>query len=379
MPSLYNFIDRVADVVISVISPSKHSNLSSTHARLNRKRQKYDYDDYHYYQYPDQDEKYNSRSSSDCHSSRQPNDVSFAVPDPQSESASPTYDDDHRSWKRSWHNKSVHWGRTTEFADNTREPKAPGLSEYPSRRNDLRNKDRNYVYGREEFFQQTVEKALKSQARYHGPGAFPSSEHSTSFSFDPRSNLERGEEKVSYEDQRYPEDWYSSSSRPSRSPSPSVRKSQPLHKTHRPRKSILRRPTATDDEMLIRNLWAMVVLADERLDYTYEFLSGSLLVGDDVVDTMMMTGELAMSEEATERAKRVQNNRREKAMRDDHFPMRMPVPPSQRQRERESKRSDEHITDESYPEEIGRPSSRMDHFDENPSPNMLDDILENEE
>lgn len=139
-------------------------------------------------------------------------------------------------------------------------------------------------------------------------------------------------------------------------------KRQPLHHTHHPRKSILRRPTATDDEMLIRNLWAMVVLADNRLEYTYEFLSGVLLMGDNVIDTMMESGELMMAEEAKKHAERTAERQRQKQkqkiVREDSWPMDMPVPQSQERRER----SPEHASGSS-----GRRFDRME------------DIIEEEE
>ncbi|KAL4912451.1 hypothetical protein BDW62DRAFT_194528 [Aspergillus aurantiobrunneus] len=83
--------------------------------------------------------------------------------------------------------------------------------------------------------------------------------------------------------------------------------------------------------MLIRNLWEMVVLSDQRLDYMYEFLSGVLLVGDDILDTMLKTGELSMFEEATRHANRMGARQRARAFR----PTRMPVPHAARERKRE--------------------------------------------
>ncbi|KAL4928263.1 uncharacterized protein BDV17DRAFT_264591 [Aspergillus undulatus] len=99
----------------------------------------------------------------------------------------------------------------------------------------------------------------------------------------------------------------------------------PLHRTHIPRKGIIKPPTQKDDEMLIRNLWTMVALAEQRMDYTYEFLSGVLLIGDDILDTILKAGELSMFEEASRHARRMEE--RQRAREEEAFrPTKIPVP-----------------------------------------------------
>ncbi|KAL2825441.1 hypothetical protein BDW59DRAFT_161668 [Aspergillus cavernicola] len=274
MPSFYNLIDRMANMVISVVTPDRpssppppYTSPPPTPPHLNRHHRR------------------GYESSSSTHrreSSRYPCSFSFADNRPairrRSSSASASASNDnpnsgnHRYYRTARQAKNVHWGHITEIPAGSLEPSAPGLSNFHNRQ----NRTTNYVY---------------STDNYNNSDSSISSTDSI---------------LSTYEEQRYPNQWYSRSPSPSSSqtqPQPkSQTKFQPHHRTSHPRKPILKPPTPTDDELLIRNLCAMIHLSDQRLEYTYEYLSGILLVGDDMLDTLLQAGEISMREDAGKRA-----------------------------------------------------------------------------
>ncbi|KAL2863567.1 uncharacterized protein BJX67DRAFT_363284 [Aspergillus lucknowensis] len=177
---------------------------------------------------------------------------------------------------------------------------APGLNNYPIRR----DRKINYVYG-----------ASNTHTRGAGAAALDSS----------RNNSPDDNGTTSYEEQRYPNAWYSKSGAGEPEPESEFESdsfSRPLHRTHRPRRSIIKPPTQTDDEMLLRNTWSIIAHQEEQINYMHEFLSSFLMVGEDVLDSMWETSEIGMREDATRRA----NATRARMSQSSREPPREPSP-----------------------------------------------------
>ncbi|KAL4786713.1 hypothetical protein BJX76DRAFT_346062 [Aspergillus varians] len=301
MPALYTFVERIADMLISAAG-SKRSRPSSPPPAYSTGP----LPSFHS-SHPHRNDENNPLGSfpRPC---RDPTSIPLAksqtrdVP-PRS---NPNYNSGHgkqsadsnryvRSAQRA---RNVHWGTITEIPSGSTQPTTPGLNEYPHRKSNTRT-------------------STSSRSRSNSPVDRANSPSPTG-------------SDSSYKEQRYPPAWYSCSFSPSSQPVPTTgagarterERQRPLHRTHMPRKTILKAPTPTDDEMLIRNLWEMVVLSDQRLDYMYEFLSGVLLVGDDILDTMFRAGELSMFEEAARHANRMGKRQRAREFR----PTKVPVP-----------------------------------------------------
>ncbi|KAL5338796.1 hypothetical protein BJX70DRAFT_188071 [Aspergillus crustosus] len=184
--------------------------------------------------------------------------------------------------------RAVRWGTITEISETQRSKSKsrsksnsgstnPDQHPYSQDRSRNASGNPNYIYGADDTYHYTHSSPRTSLQ------SSPSGSRSSSP--DDRTN-------TAYGDQRYPQ-WATSSRFRSKSDPQS-----PRHRTHYPRKTILKSPTGTDQEMLIRNLWSMAVLADHRLNYTYEFLSGILLMGEDMLDTIYQAGEFSMFEDA---------------------------------------------------------------------------------
>ncbi|CBF80925.1 predicted protein [Aspergillus nidulans FGSC A4] len=297
MPILYSLVDRLSDVLIAAVNPAKRarnrdydreSSLSPA-PKLHHRRREYDYDD------PDDDHEplsYYGRGLSPQFGEE--------VATPIAEegdlsgigySNSSNNDKGVRYCRTPRHGKSVHWGGiSNEFLDGVPEASAPGLSEYPQRRT---KKSQNYVYGADYGAERQSSSRNLRKSRRESP--------SRSGSGSGIGILETPDSHEEAEAQEQPSIFWSPHASSLSFPSSLPGRRQLLHRTHVPRKSILKTPTTLDDEMLIRNLWAMVSISDSRLDYTYEFLAGVLLVGDKVLDTMWSAGEMMMYEEARRR------------------------------------------------------------------------------
>jgi hypothetical protein len=309
MPILYSLVDRLSDILIAAVNPAKRtrnrdydreSSLSPA-PKLHRRRHEDDYDN------PDDDHEplsYYGRGLSPQFGE----DVaaSFAEEGGLSGigySNSSSNDKGVRYYRTPRHGKSVHWGGiTNEFPDGVPEASAPGLSEYPQRRTRW---SQNYVYGADDGAERQSPSRNFRKSRRESPSR--SGSGSGNGSPEPPGSYEEAE------GQEEPSIFWSSHASSPSFPSSLPGRRQLLHRTHVPRKSILKTPTTLDDEMLIRNLWAMVTISDSRLDYTYEFLAGVLLVGDEVLDTMWSAGEMMMYEEARRRARRMQERERRRA------------------------------------------------------------------
>ncbi|KAL4900024.1 hypothetical protein BDW74DRAFT_105053 [Aspergillus multicolor] len=293
MPFLYNLVDRLADLVISV-SPSKRPRERERDRKgsygppprpIHRRHREEDYDD--------EDYDYEPLSYYSRRVSRQiDEDVlpSFAEEGARPGPGYSSRDDREgaRRYRAPYNAKCVRWGGITDYDDHVRQASAPGLSEFPQRRT---SESPNYVYGAED--------GMSSRERRKES---PSSSRSSSSSRGGSPNFKL---PGSYEEGRGGQSAFSPPS------APILR--ELLHRTHVPRKSILKAPTATDDEMLVKNLWAMIVLSQNQLEYTYEFLSSVMLIGDDVLDTMWTAGEMAMFEEANRRSRRSLERERRRA------------------------------------------------------------------
>ncbi|KAJ0423854.1 hypothetical protein BJY00DRAFT_27521 [Aspergillus carlsbadensis] len=300
MPSLFKLIDAMSDMVISVVytsSPDSRDSEPSTpvetekpgtnddndnNSEDNRKRPKYN--DKEFDRYP---------TSHRLHyppTKRRPT-IPYSktrVPGSNSEYLAPK-----RFTKTPPITKNVHWSNMMEVDGGPPRFTAPGLNSYPLRR----RRRANYVYGADGGDSNNNVNVQDTEAE---DDADPSS-------------------AMSYEDQRYPLDWYSRSRSRSRNPSPagsypencdrdtsSPGLMSPTNRSsafppYMPR-SILKPPTATDDEMLLRNTWSMIARQEQQINYMYEFLSDVLLVGHDVLDCMFETGEISMWEDTTRRA-----------------------------------------------------------------------------
>ncbi|KAL4815923.1 hypothetical protein BDW67DRAFT_185363 [Aspergillus spinulosporus] len=317
MPMLYNLVDRLSDIFIAAVNPAKrdrnrdydHESSLSPAPKLYCHRREDDYDD------PDDDHEhllYYGRQLSRHFGEEVA--VSFAE-----EAGLPGIGYSNSSnnakgvryYRTTRYGKSVHWGGiTNEFPDGVPEVSAPGLSEYPQRRT---RRSPNYVYGADDGAERQSPSCSSRKSRRESPSR--SGSGSGNGSPEPPGSYEEagGQKQPSVS-------WSPHASFPSFQSSLPGRR-QLLHRTHVPRKSILKTPTTLDDEMLIRNLWAMVTISDSRLDYTYEFLAGVLLVGDEVLDTMWSAGEMMMYEEARRRARRMQERERRRVGRQLINPM----------------------------------------------------------
>ncbi|KAL4936065.1 hypothetical protein BDV06DRAFT_114511 [Aspergillus oleicola] len=307
MMSLYSFVDQVADIIMSVFT------------QRSTKRTYYEDDDDKPLAYR-RDQVKAQRSQAVRATENQGRGPNSNYIYPYDQNYNPVDCDTdfvdtntEQYFRRSQRHKNVHWGSIEEIPEGSI-PSSPGLSQYHQRRK--RGKKSNYVYGA------------------GSPSGSPSPGSSRSGS--PTDSTGSND---SYDGQRYPPGWYGRFSRGSRSPSPKhLRPTSgtdqytyprpPLHHTHIPRKSILKPPTPKDDEMLIRNLWTMGALAEQRLDYMYEFLSGVLNTGDDVLDSMLRAGELSMIEEATRHARRM-SERQKQNYQAEYRPTKTPVPQKQ--------------------------------------------------
>lgn len=317
MPILYSLVDRLSDILIAAVNPAKRtrnrdydreSSLSPA-TKIHGRRREYDYDD------PNDDHEplsYYGRGLSPQFGEEVA--ASFAKEGGLSGigySNSSSNDKGVRYYRTPRHGKSVHWGGiTNEFPHGVPEASAPGLSEYPQRRT---RRSQNYVYGADDDAERQSSRRNCSKSRRESPSR--SGSGSGNGSPEPPGSYEEAE------GQEQPSIFWSPHASSLSFPSSLPGRRQLLHRTHVPRKSILKTPTTLDDEMLIRNLWAMVTISDSRLDYTYEFLAGVLLVGDEVLDTMWSAGEMMMYEEARRRARRMQERERRRAARQLINPM----------------------------------------------------------
>ncbi|KAL4986646.1 hypothetical protein BDW68DRAFT_188664 [Aspergillus falconensis] len=312
MPLLYNLVDRLSDIVIAVVSPAKrdhnrdHDRESSPiqSPKLHRHCREDGYDDsngdYEPLSY------YSRRLSKQlCEA-----EASFAEeggrPGPGYSNSSSSAEGI-RYYRTPRHGKSVHWGGITDdFPVGVPEASAPGLSEFPQRRT---SRSPNYVYGADESVECQNPSRSPTGSRRGSPCRSGSGSESGSGSGN-RSPKPPGSYEETGGQEQSSVSW---SPRASSSPPSVPGRRQLLHRTHVPRKSVLKAPTTLDDEMLIRNLWAIVNISESRLDYAYEFLAGVLLVGDEVLDTMWSAGEMMMYEEARRRAKRMHERERRAA------------------------------------------------------------------
>ncbi|KAI9374568.1 hypothetical protein BJX61DRAFT_285319 [Aspergillus egyptiacus] len=277
MPSLFNLVDRVADIVISVIHPRRSSSPPPEPAYSTPPR---------------------SPSRLGCHGRPEPDEPLSDYPQrpratpfakirrPQVPRANSHSENSRRYFRTSRQAKNVHWGHVTEVPSNSYLPGNSGIENYHSGE----GRTMHYIYTSDDS---TVNA---------GPGGSrkPSAKNAGSDS---------DSDSDSYEEKRYPHAAFHSPSKsttwkgaPDNNSNPP--RHIPLHRTLCPGKSILKPPTATDNEMLIRNLWSMIIQSDQRLNYTYEFLSGVLLVGDEVLDTIFQISEFAMCEDATRNSPR---------------------------------------------------------------------------
>ncbi|RDW69148.1 uncharacterized protein DSM5745_08908 [Aspergillus mulundensis] len=300
MPFLYNLVDRLADVVIAAVSPPKRPHERERERKRSfsppprpnhRPLREEDYDD--------EDDDYEPLSYYSRRVSRQVDEETLPSFAEEGARPGPGYssrDGENARRYRAPHNaKRVRWGGIKAYDDYVPLASAPGLSEFPQRRTST---SPNYVYGAED-------RRSPRERRKRSPGSSPRSSPSSSRS---GSKSREGSPKLpgSYEEGKGGQP-----AAPSPPSAPILR--QLLHRTHVPRKSILKAPTATDDEMMVRNLWSMVVLSQNQLEYTYEFLSSVMLIGDDVLDTMWTAGEMTMFEEANKRARRSLERERRRA------------------------------------------------------------------
>ncbi|KAK1145456.1 hypothetical protein N8T08_004331 [Aspergillus melleus] len=69
--------------------------------------------------------------------------------------------------------------------------------------------------------------------------------------------------------------------------------------SRRPDKSILKPPTRLDQEMFRHNMWRMVGMADERLEFTYQCIGDMRSMGDDALDLIMQWEEQSVRSELT--------------------------------------------------------------------------------
>lgn len=315
MPSLYSFVEWAADRVISAVSTTKRPS-SPPPPYTDQSPNTYNPN---HRPFGGKDEPF---SSNGRRSNRKPNSIALAAAHTRGEKSSPNSSylenkdnksaDSDRFVRSAYRARTVHWGHVSEIPKSPTHPTTPGLNEYHHRR----SKGNNSAV----------------------PNLSPTSPRSGSPDCD--GSPIRADLGDSYEEKRYPNSWYSRSSSPSGQTQPDIGTEyqfrgnnglQPRHRTHVPRKTILKPPTPTDDEMLVRNLWGLAVSADERLAYMYEFLSQVLLVGDDILDSMLRVGELSMFEEATRHANRMGERQRASGFR----PTKVPVPRQQAARGRE--------------------------------------------
>lgn len=315
MPSLYSFVEWAADRVISAVSTPKRP-LSPPPPYTNQPPSAYNPN---HRPFGGRDEPFSSLGR---RSNPKPNSIALAAAHTRGEEPSPNSgylnNKDNKSAESSrfvrsaYRARTVHWGNVSEIPKSPTHPTTPGLKEYHQRRS------------------KGNDKAI--------PNLGPTSPCSGNPDYD--GSPLRTDLGDSYEDKRYPNSWYSCSSSPSAQTQPALGTEyrhrghsgpQPRRRTHVPRKTILKPPTPTDDEMLVRNLWGLAVSADERLAYMYEFLSQVLLVGDDILDSMLRVGELSMFEEATRHANRMGERQRATWFQ----PTKVPVPRQQAARGRE--------------------------------------------
>ncbi|PLB45384.1 hypothetical protein P170DRAFT_439153 [Aspergillus steynii IBT 23096] len=67
----------------------------------------------------------------------------------------------------------------------------------------------------------------------------------------------------------------------------------------RPVKSILKPPTRLDQEMFRHNMWRMVGMADERLEFTYQCIGDMRNMGNSALDFIMKCEEHSVRNELT--------------------------------------------------------------------------------
>ncbi|KAL3483903.1 hypothetical protein BJX62DRAFT_244467 [Aspergillus germanicus] len=304
MPSLFKLIDAMSDMVISVVytsspdsrdsepstpveteKPENYDSTTNSEDNRNDKRKRTKYNDKEFDRYPT--------------SHRLPYPPAKRLTIPYSKTrvrgSNSEYLAPKRFTKTPLFTKNVHWSNMMEVDGQPPRFTAPALNSYPFRR----RRKPNYVYGANGGDSNNNINIQDAEAEDEDEA-------------EPNSAM-------SYEDQRYPADWYSrsrsgtGSGTRNRSPvgsypenheyprpmSPNDRSS--TYPPYTPR-SILKPPTSTDDEMLLRNTWAMIARQEQQINYMYEFLSDVLLVGHDVLDCMFETGEISMLEEATRRA-----------------------------------------------------------------------------
>ncbi|KAL4796164.1 hypothetical protein BDV19DRAFT_388590 [Aspergillus venezuelensis] len=300
--SLYSFVDQVADIIMSVFtqrSPRRNNYEGSnddektlSHRRNRLKEQ---------------------RSNAVRATSEMPHGPISNYIYPYDKNYIPDENIDpnaERYFRTSLQHRNVHWGSIEEIPEGASMPSAPGLSQYHQRRK--KGRKSNYVYD-------------AGSPSAGSPGGSRSG-----------SPADSASSNDSYDGQRYPPGWYGQFSR---SPSPKDSRPSsaqdqygyprpPMHHTHIPQKGILKPPTPKDDEMLIRNLWTMFALAEQRLDYMYEFLSGAVVIGEDVLNSMLKAGELSMVEEATRHARRMSERQRQNYQA-EYRPTKVPVPQKQ--------------------------------------------------
>ncbi|KAL2845452.1 hypothetical protein BJY01DRAFT_247716 [Aspergillus pseudoustus] len=304
MPSLYKLIDAMSDMIISVVYTSgsdSHNSEPSMPAESE----------------PGNNNRSSSRSSYHCnikyndkdndryptHQDQLPYPPSKRRPTiPYSKTrvrgTSSEYLAPKRFTKTPPTTKNVHWSNMMEVDGEAYRFTAPALNSYPLRR----RRKANYVYGAD-------------------GGDSNNNVHNTEDRDSSPEPQEPYSAAASYEEQRYPNDRYSgpgsrSGSR-NHSPAgsyPGADRGRSQSRPPGPReasrpdmpRSILKPPTATDDEMLLRNTWGIIARQEQQINYMYEFLSDVLLVGHDVLDCMFETGEISMWEETTRRAQQAQ-------------------------------------------------------------------------
>ncbi|KAL3477983.1 hypothetical protein BJX99DRAFT_116300 [Aspergillus californicus] len=307
MLSLFGLIDRVSDVVISVANtfrssspPARYTSPPPNSPNYNRYRPRG----------PEFNDPYYQRRDPSQRSDRLPYPETRAharqAVDPLRSNPTPSADrnetQNQRFYRTPLNAAKVHWGHITEISAG-HDPSAAGLTGYHQRQ----NRTVNYVYGAEANPSSHVGASGGSRSRNRkGKGKRNGSNSSSTSDSNSDSNSSSSD---SDSDSDSPTRYSSLSEIPRVNETDTdhedidyAGKPKFRHRTQYPTRSILKPPTPIDDEILIRNLWAMVILADNRLNYSYEFLSGVILIGDDVLDAMMQMGELAMQEEATARA-----------------------------------------------------------------------------
>ncbi|KAL3466572.1 hypothetical protein BJX64DRAFT_284511 [Aspergillus heterothallicus] len=311
MPSLFNLIDIMSDMVISVVytsSPDSQNSEPSSPVELE----------------PQSDSRSSSRNSNppkyndkDCdryptHNNQLPYPPAKRRPMiPYSKTRVRGTNSEYLAPKRFTKTvpitKNVHWSNMMEVDGEPYRFTAPGLNSYPLRS----RRKANYIYGAD-------------------GGDSKNSVHSTEGDGDNSPEPHEPYSNASYEEQRYPEDWYSRPRSGSRNHSPAgsfpgVDEDRPqgwspssnegsAEKPYMPR-SILKPPTATDDEMLLRNTWSMIAHQEQQINYMYEFLSDVLLVGHDMLDCMFETGEISMWEETTRLAQQARTRQGSDALK----------------------------------------------------------------